>query len=326
MASMWGKADPSPAGPRWTREDEARMAAAVGLRLLEREREEGRRGGAAGRAALRAWTSSPDALPPPVMRSTEEREEQQQQHQQQLLGRECGLLWRWWQTPTRVEVVVNLFEVRRELRRREKLLPCSPPSSSSSPSSSPSPPRRRKRGGQQQRQRVEVSIGPRRLSVSLPASSGGGGGEDGGGGEKIDLLSGALFKRVAVDGSTWHSCDGLLFVSLLKLSRRGCYLDGDTAAETWWRSVFEGEAEVRKEEEEREKAEEEREKAEEEREVEARPTATAAALASSSPSPFLKLPEPLPASAPLCYYALPRDPDDEGRLGIAERVATRKKK
>jgi hypothetical protein len=324
MASMWGKADPSPAGPRWTREDEARMAAAVGLRLLEREREEGRRGGAAGRAALRAWTSSPDALPPPVMRSTEEGEEQQQQ--QQLLGRECGLLWRWWQTPTRVEVVVNLFEVRRELRRREKLLPCSPPSSSSSPSSSPSPPRRRKGRGQQQHQRVEVSIGPRRLSVSLPASSGGGGGEDGGGWEKIDLLSGALFKRVAVDGSTWHYCDGLLFVSLLKLSRRGCYLDGDTAAETWWRSVFEEEAEARKEEEEEEKEEEEREKAEEEREVEARPTATAAALASSSPSPFLKLPEPLPASAPLCYYALPRDPDDEGRLGAAERVATRKKK
>ena len=321
MDSMWGKADPSPAAPRWTREDEERMAAAAGLRLLEKERENGR--APAARAALRAWSSScADALlPPPVEEESNKKEggggkEEQQRRQQgnNPLGRDSGSLWRWWQTPTRVEVVVNLFEVRRELRRRSR-------SGASSSSSSCSVPRRRKG----QHQRVEVSIGPQSLSISLlPAnsssSSSAGAGGRGDEVEKIDLLSGALLKKIAVDGSTWHVADRvLLHVSLLKLSRRGCYLNGDTAAETWWRSVFAaGEGG------------EEREK------VEALPTptpttatATTTALvssssSSSSPPSFLKLPEPLPASAPLCYYALPRDPDDEG--AGAERVATRKKK
>ena len=124
MDSMWGKADPSPAAPRWTREDEERMAAAAGLRLLEKERENGR--APAARAALRAWSSScADALlPPPVEEESNKKEggggkEEQQRRQQgnNPLGRDSGSLWRWWQTPTRVEVVVNLFEVRRELER-----------------------------------------------------------------------------------------------------------------------------------------------------------------------------------------------------------------
>ena len=76
------------------------------------------------------------------------------------------------------------------------------------------------------------------------------------------------------------------------------------------------------EEEEGEEGEE-RDEVEEVESRKALPT-KATTLASSSPSSFLELPEPLPASAPLCYYALPRDPDDEG-VG-AERVVMRKKK
>lgn len=272
------------------------MAVAAGQRLLEREREA--RGGRRG-AALRAWQSSlDDALPLPS--TVESKEKEEGEKQQQLLGRDQGSLWRWRQSPARVEVVVNLFEVRRELRKRGLI------SSFSSPSS---------RGKGRRGQRVEVSISSQRLSVSLLATIGEEK-KDGEGEEKkrIDLLSGPLFKKIVVDGSTWHVSDDVLSVSLLKLSRRGSYASGERAAETWWRSVFEVE-EL-----------EERENVEEVDGEEARPTATTTkTLVPSSPSSFLKLPEPLPASAPLCYYALPRDPDDEGIAG-AERVVTRKKK
>lgn len=217
---------------------------------------------------------------------------------------ECRRLWRWWQTPTRVEVVVSLFEVRRELRRASR-----------------KPPSRRRKKGQRQ-PAVEVSIRPRGLSFSLPSGGGAADRDDENGEEKkVDLLSGTLFKKIAVDGSTWHVSDGSLFVSLLKLSRRGCYADGDTAAETWWRSMFEMEEEAGEGAEEKKKEEVKGGK-----DGEARPTTktttTTTTLASCSSPPassFLKLPEPLPASAPLSYYALQRDPDDEGGFVVATR-------
>lgn len=295
MNSMWGKADPSPAGPTWGPEGEEKMAAAAGQRLLEREMEL-RKGGTAARAALRAW-SSPDALPPPPPPGEHD-------GGGSPLGGECGRLWRWWQTPTRVEVVVSLFEVRRELRRASR-----------------KPPSRRRKKGQRQ-PAVEVSIRPRGLSVSLPSGGGAADRDDENGEEKkVDLLSGTLFKKIAVDGSTWHVSDGSLFVSLLKLSWRGCYADGDTAAETWWRSMFEMEEEAGEGAEEKKKEEVKGGK-----DGEARPTTktttTTTTLASCSSPPassFLKLPEPLPASAPLSYYALQRDPDDEGGFVVATR-------
>ncbi len=52
------------------------------------------------------------------------------------------------------------------------------------------------------------------------------------------VLRGALFARVKVDESTWFLEGRVLTLVLLKSSRRGCYQDGTTNADTFWKSVL----------------------------------------------------------------------------------------
>lgn len=52
------------------------------------------------------------------------------------------------------------------------------------------------------------------------------------------ILRGALFARVKVEESTWFLEGRVLTLVLLKASRRGCFRDGTTNADTFWKSVL----------------------------------------------------------------------------------------
>jgi len=54
------------------------------------------------------------------------------------------------------------------------------------------------------------------------------------------LLKGTLYRDVKAEDSTWYVQDGVLEITLLKLSRRGQYANGETNADTFWRSVLRG--------------------------------------------------------------------------------------
>jgi len=73
-----------------------------------------------------------------------------------------------------------------------------------------------------------VTLRPRYLSIEL---------------DERPVLRGELTREVKVDESTWYVQDGVLEVVLLKRSRRGNYADGQTNADTFWKSVVKGAAE-----------------------------------------------------------------------------------
>lgn len=52
------------------------------------------------------------------------------------------------------------------------------------------------------------------------------------------LLSGTLYRDIKVDESAWFVMDAVLEIILLKRSRKGNYADGETNAETYWRSLL----------------------------------------------------------------------------------------
>ena len=53
-------------------------------------------------------------------------------------------------------------------------------------------------------------------------------------------LKGELYRDIKAEDSTWYLQDGILEITLLKLSRRGQYANGETNADTFWRSVVKG--------------------------------------------------------------------------------------
>jgi hypothetical protein len=52
------------------------------------------------------------------------------------------------------------------------------------------------------------------------------------------FLKGSLYREIKAEDSTWYIQDGVLEIILLKLSRRGQYANGETNANTFWRSVL----------------------------------------------------------------------------------------
>lgn len=52
------------------------------------------------------------------------------------------------------------------------------------------------------------------------------------------FLRGQLCREIKAEDSTWYVQDGVLEIILLKYSRRGQYANGETNADTFWRSVL----------------------------------------------------------------------------------------
>ena len=52
------------------------------------------------------------------------------------------------------------------------------------------------------------------------------------------FLKGQLCREIKAEDSTWYIQDGVLEIILLKYSRRGQYANGETNADTFWRSVL----------------------------------------------------------------------------------------
>lgn len=71
--------------------------------------------------------------------------------------------------------------------------------------------------------KVSVTLKPNFISVEID--------------EKC-LLKGTLYKQIKVEESTWYVHEGVLEISMLKRSRRGQYADGETNADTYWKSVI----------------------------------------------------------------------------------------
>lgn len=52
------------------------------------------------------------------------------------------------------------------------------------------------------------------------------------------FLRGTLYRDIKAEDSTWFMQDGVLEITLLKYSRRGQYANGETNADTFWKSVL----------------------------------------------------------------------------------------
>jgi hypothetical protein len=52
------------------------------------------------------------------------------------------------------------------------------------------------------------------------------------------FLRGPLYREIKAEDSTWYIQDGVLEITLLKYSRRGQYANGETNADTFWKSVL----------------------------------------------------------------------------------------
>ena len=74
---------------------------------------------------------------------------------------------------------------------------------------------------------VVVQLNPKSISVEI-------------GGRPVLGLKGELYRDIKAEDSTWYMQDGVLEITLLKLSRRGQYANGETNADTFWRSVCKG--------------------------------------------------------------------------------------
>jgi hypothetical protein len=70
---------------------------------------------------------------------------------------------------------------------------------------------------------IDVELKPKAISVKI-------------GGRPT--LAGALYRDIKAEDSTWYVQDGVLEITLLKLSRRGQYANGETNADTYWRAVL----------------------------------------------------------------------------------------
>ena len=79
---------------------------------------------------------------------------------------------------------------------------------------------------------VQVVLTPTSVDIYLRDDRGGVG--DG----TRKLWGGTIFAEIKVDESTWLIRDGIVEMTLLKRSRRGCYANGHTNADTFWYAVF----------------------------------------------------------------------------------------
>ena len=70
---------------------------------------------------------------------------------------------------------------------------------------------------------VEVSLQPAELRVVVSMRP---------------VLCGRLHARIKQEESTWFIEGRVLYITLLKLNRRGNYENGSTNADTFWRSVL----------------------------------------------------------------------------------------
>lgn len=52
------------------------------------------------------------------------------------------------------------------------------------------------------------------------------------------IIRGELYARIKREESTWYAEQGILYLSLLKLNRRGSYQNGCTNADTFWKSLL----------------------------------------------------------------------------------------
>lgn len=68
-----------------------------------------------------------------------------------------------------------------------------------------------------------VSIKPRHISVEF---------------DEKPLLCGTLYRDIKVEESTWYIQDGMMEIILMKRSRRDNYADGESNADTFWKSVL----------------------------------------------------------------------------------------
>ena len=80
----------------------------------------------------------------------------------------------------------------------------------------------------------DVSVSFERDYVSLTADAHRGG-------PPALALAGPPRRPLAPAACTWTACDGVVTLALVKASRRGRYADGETAADTWWRSLWRAE-------------------------------------------------------------------------------------
>lgn len=73
---------------------------------------------------------------------------------------------------------------------------------------------------------VEVTLLPSNLSIVIGFRQ---------------IVVGELFARIKVEDSIWYIEGGVLYLTLLKLHRRGNYQDGGDNAGTFWRSILKAE-------------------------------------------------------------------------------------